>query len=131
MVWAAAEAVRANASHAAIVVNTCALLPTSMHTQLFTEEMAAHAPAARAVNMPSKNQLTVSASHTGAEQAVARPRTPHSGNKAPGVGSCVANLEHPPATLISRMVKEIRKFSGAPLDDDLTVLALATLPVPT
>lgn len=46
------------------------------------------------------------------------------------MGSCVANLEHPPATLISRMVKEIRKFAGAPLDDDLTVLALATLPVP-
>jgi serine phosphatase RsbU (regulator of sigma subunit) len=46
------------------------------------------------------------------------------------MGSCVANLEHPPATLIARMVKEIRKFAGGPLDDDLTVLALAAVAPP-
>jgi serine phosphatase RsbU (regulator of sigma subunit) len=44
------------------------------------------------------------------------------------MGSCIANLEHPPAMMINRMVREIRKFAGgASLEDDLTVLALATL----
>lgn len=46
------------------------------------------------------------------------------------MGSCVANLEHPADVLISRMVREVKKFAGAPLDDDLSVLALTAIPTP-
>lgn len=40
------------------------------------------------------------------------------------MGSCVANLEHAPDVLASRLVKEVKKFTGGALDDDLTILVL-------
>ena len=94
MVCAAAEAVAANVSQAAVVVKTCARLPTSMHTHVLTEDTAAHAAAVRAVRMPQKNQLTVSASHTAGEHGVLRPGSPHNGSNAPGVGWYVASRFH-------------------------------------
>ncbi len=40
------------------------------------------------------------------------------------MGSCVANLEHPPEVMASRLVKEVKKFTAGGLDDDLTLLVL-------
>jgi serine phosphatase RsbU (regulator of sigma subunit) len=40
------------------------------------------------------------------------------------MGSCIANLEYPAPTMVSRMVKEVKKFSSHNLSDDLTLFAL-------
>lgn len=44
------------------------------------------------------------------------------------MGSCVANLEHAPDALASRLVKEVKRFTGGTLDDDLTLLVLGVDP---
>jgi serine phosphatase RsbU (regulator of sigma subunit) len=40
------------------------------------------------------------------------------------MGSCIANLEHPPEVMVTRMVKEVRKFASGTVADDLTFFAL-------
>jgi serine phosphatase RsbU (regulator of sigma subunit) len=44
------------------------------------------------------------------------------------MGSCVSHLELPPAALVSHVVADARRFADGPLPDDLTVMALATVP---
>ena len=44
------------------------------------------------------------------------------------MGCFVANLEHAPDVLAARMVKEVKRFTGGGLDDDLTLLVLAVDP---